>query len=60
MLEKFKVNAAMVRIIYVLVGAAFSIHFMACMWFLAAKLDDFNPDTWVMRLEGVDMMDPPF
>jgi hypothetical protein len=24
-------------------------HFTACMWFYSARLDDFSPDTWVVR-----------
>ena len=24
-------------------------HFTACMWYYTAKLDNFNPDTWVVR-----------
>jgi hypothetical protein len=36
-----------------LIGAVFIVlllaHFTACMWYFSAKLDNFNPDTWVMR-----------
>lgn len=24
-------------------------HFTACMWYYTARLDDFNPETWVVR-----------
>ncbi|OMJ65278.1 hypothetical protein SteCoe_38634 [Stentor coeruleus] len=26
------------------------IHVVSCIWYLTAKLDDFSPDTWVVRL----------
>ena len=50
MLDRFKVNAAMMRIVYIVISAMFLVHLMACLWFLVAKLDDFNPDTWVIRM----------
>jgi len=25
------------------------IHMMACVWFFAARFEDFSPDTWVVR-----------
>ena len=31
------------------------VHIVACIWYLTAKLDDFNPDTWVVRLKCQDM-----
>lgn len=29
-------------------------HFSACMWYYSARLDDFNPDTWVVRYNFQD------
>lgn len=43
-------NAAISRMIFTLVFAFFSVHLISCFWFLAAKFDDLNPDTWVARL----------
>lgn len=40
-------NAAVKRMIFILVFAFFSVHLISCFWFLAAKFDDFNPNTWV-------------
>ena len=34
-----------------IVFAIFAVHLISCFWFLAAKFDDFDPDTWVARLE---------
>lgn len=25
------------------------IHIMSCFWYFSARLDNFNPDTWVVR-----------
>lgn len=32
-------------------------HFTACMWYFTAKMDDFNPDTWVVRYNMIDKAD---
>lgn len=31
-----------------------AVHIIACMWYYSAKLDEFNPDTWVVRGEFID------
>ena len=38
----------------VTISVFFLIHLVGCFWFLFAKLDDFNPDTWVVRLGYID------
>lgn len=30
-------------------------HLFACLWFFAAKIDDFGPDTWVYRKNLLDV-----
>lgn len=30
-------------------------HVFACFWFLTAKFDNFDPDTWVYRLNVIDL-----
>ena len=32
-------------------------HLVACFWFITAKTDHFNPDTWVFRKGLLDMDD---
>ena len=32
-----------------LIGGFFLIHLFACFWYLTAKFDEFNPNTWVAR-----------
>ena len=48
--DKIKLNAGVTRMIFTLIFAFFSVHLISCFWFLAAKFDDLNPNTWVSRL----------
>ncbi len=43
-----KVNAGIQRMFVVGFAVLFMVHLMACMWFLVAKLNDFDPDSWVV------------
>ena len=52
--DKIKMNAAVSRMIFTLIFAFFSVHLISCFWYLAAKFDDTNPDTWVARLFLLD------
>jgi hypothetical protein len=54
MVDSVKMNAGVVRMISVTVTVFFLVHLVGCFWFLSAKLDDFNPDTWVVRLGYID------
>lgn len=47
-------NAGVMRMISVTISVFFLVHLVGCLWFLSAKLDDFNPDTWVVRLNYLD------
>ena len=31
------------------ISVLFLVHLMACLWYLTAKIEDFSPDTWVVR-----------
>ncbi len=53
-MEKIKMNAAASRMILITVLGIFFVHLISCFWFFAAKMDDFNPDTWVFRLKMQD------
>jgi len=37
-----KVNAGIQRMVMVGFGVLFMVHLMACLWFLVAKLNDFD------------------
>ena len=47
--EFIKMNAGVMKMLSVTVSILFFNHLMACAWFLAAKFNDFSPDTWVVR-----------
>lgn len=52
--DLINVNVGIVKMITVLVSVFFLVHLVGCFWFMQAKLDDFNPDTWVVRLDYVN------
>lgn len=53
-MDTIKMNAGIVRMIQVSVTVFFLVHIVGCIWFFQAKLDDFNPDTWVVRMNYID------
>eukprot|EP00347_Sterkiella_histriomuscorum_P013255 403365416 len=52
--RKIKSNSAILRMIQFMVGAIINTHIIACFFYLAAKFDDFGPDTWVARMKLQD------
>lgn len=42
------------RMMQSLIIAIFSVHVIACFWFLSARFDDFSPSTWVYRKGLID------
>lgn len=53
-LEKLKVNANIERLIYFILAFLLLNHISACTWYFCAKLQDLDPDCWVMRLGYID------
>ena len=49
-----KMNTAIMKLIKVLAATILVIHLMTCFWFLFAKLEDFHPETWVVRVGILD------
>ena len=49
-----RMNAGVMRMITVAITVFFMVHIVSCLWFLVAKFDDFNPDTWVVRKDYLD------
>jgi hypothetical protein len=49
-----KMNAGVAKLMKVTGATILLVHLMSCFWFLIAKFDDFNPDTWVYRLGIID------
>ena len=44
------VNQGVGKLITVLISVLFIVHFVACLWYALAELNDFADDTWVVRL----------
>jgi hypothetical protein len=42
------------RLLLVFFTVAVCAHIVACLWFLAAKIEGFSPDTWVVRSGYMD------
>ncbi len=52
--EFFETNTGFGRLIMFIVAVLTFIHIVGCFWYYFAKLDDFNPDTWVVRFGFAD------
>jgi len=54
LMEKFKVNSNIERLIYFILLFLLLNHISACIWYFVAKLQDLSPDCWVTRLGYID------
>ena len=45
------VNQGVGKLITVLISVLFIVHFVACLWYALAELNNFEADTWVVRLD---------
>ena len=52
--EKLKINANIERLIFFILTFLLLNHLCACFWFFMAKIQDLNPDSWVVRLGYAD------
>ncbi len=50
-------HSGIMRMLVILVYVVFSLHLITCMWVVTSKMDDYHPDTWLVRTGAVDM--PP-
>jgi len=50
----FQLNTGLVRIISFAVTLFTVVHIVGCLWFMLAKLENFGPDTWVVRSHLID------
>ncbi|CAI2382508.1 unnamed protein product [Moneuplotes crassus] len=46
-----KMNEGVMKLIKVAMATLLLVHLMTCFWFLFAKFSDFDPDTWVFRVD---------
>jgi hyperpolarization activated cyclic nucleotide-gated potassium channel 2 len=49
-LTKLKLNSGTIRVVKIIAAALFAVHVMACVWFMQARLHDFEPSTWVYNM----------
>ena len=52
--EKFKINANIEKLLTFLVTFLLLSHLSTCIWYFVAKLEDLNPNCWVVRLGYID------
>ena len=52
--KNMNLNIGIFRMLRVLLNVLFLTHLVACFWFFLAKLNDFDPTTWVYKANLVD------
>lgn len=52
--DLLQLNTALVRTLSFVMTVLVVLHIVGCMWFMMAKLENFNPDTWVFRADLMD------
>lgn len=52
--DKLKLNANIEKLIYFLLAFVLLSHLSTCLWYFVAKLEDLNPNCWVVRLGYID------
>lgn len=52
--EFLQMNSRLLKLLKFLISVFLCVHLMACLWFFTARLDTFDPDTWVMRYGYID------
>ena len=53
-MEKLKINANVERLFFFVLTFLLMNHLCACFWYFMAKIEDFSPDSWVVRLGYID------
>lgn len=48
--EFLSLKQSVTRLIRSFISILLFVHVMSCFWYLSARLDDFSPSTWVVRL----------
>jgi len=48
------ISSSTQQLVQIFLSVFFLTHIASCFWFLVAKFDDFNPNTWVVRFKVVD------
>ena len=53
-MNKLKMNGGILRMLQGMITIVVITHLFACFWFLTAKINDFDPDTWIVRKGLID------
>jgi len=48
-IDGLQINVGVMRLFKTTLFVIFLVHLMSCMWFLAAKMSDFDRDCWAVR-----------
>lgn len=52
--KRLNLNIGLFRMLRVLMNVFFLTHLVACLWFFSAKINNFDPSTWVYKAKLVD------
>ncbi|OMJ93516.1 hypothetical protein SteCoe_3492 [Stentor coeruleus] len=55
LVDFFQLNARVLKFAQFLLTMFFFVHFIGCLWYFSALIDEFSPDTWVARNNMTDM-----
>jgi len=58
LIGKLNLKATESRIIVIVGGAMFLVHIFACLFYLIARMRNFEEDTWVMQRGDLDSSGP--
>ena len=53
-LDRLNINVSLTRGLKFLLMIMFMLHLISCGWYFIAKVEDFHPDTWVVRIGILD------
>lgn len=54
LVDFFQLNARVLKFGQFLLTVFFFVHFIGCLWYFSALIDEFSPDTWVARYDMID------
>lgn len=52
--DKISMNPGTMRLVTSLIAIGVIVHVFSCLWFLQAKMQDFYPDSWVVRTGSME------
>ncbi|CAG9326192.1 unnamed protein product [Blepharisma stoltei] len=52
--DRLQLNSRVYKLVTFLVSVCLCVHIVGCLWFFFARLNNFSPDTWVVRCNYLD------